>query len=499
MGKMVPILSRIPWQKALCKRRIFTSLFLVGTFGLFPPLLPLPTLMATQAAAAEPNKIRLGDDYAILPVPEGRGHHWCQRNCEKDARCRSWTYLRPNALRRGQCRLKHTIAPAFANRCCVSGIKAKAKKAADAPLTLEERCARYARVALEQQDENKARACGFRGPRWHHDYSLHYRWCLNKPARLRNRERLARDSALARCDRHKARLNQSCMRYADRAVAQFKAANTHGCDYRGPRWHGDFNRHYNWCQKVRPLRAEREDDIRKQKISQCLLRGGGRFDQACQVYAETAVEQARTAHKRDCGYRGPRWTRDFAKHYQWCLRVPPYDRQAENTTREHALDRCMLASAGSPQGRMACEHFARVAMAQNTTNKKLACGLTGALWQGSEKHAFRWCLRNSSIARDRQVARRERALSQCIARGGGPFDRTCDVYANKAVQQFVRSQQRGCNFRGRRWHANYLEHYRWCQKARPAERNRQTRQRRRALRLCKVGKALGIGFRRSQD
>ena len=444
-----------------------------------------------MAGAAEQGKIRLGDDYSILSVPTGRGYRWCERTCNRDPRCRSWTYIRPNVRPRGQCRLKHSIAPAFANRCCVSGVKkAKSKDR----LTLEDRCARYARVALEQQEDNLARACGFRGSRWHSKYSLHYRWCLTTPAKTRHAERLARDKALARCDSHRETLDRNCMRYAGTAVAQFEAANTHACGYGGPRWHGDFDKHYKWCTKVRFRQAEKEDEARRRLISSCLLRGGGRFDEACNTYAETAVQQARAARKRDCGYDGSRWNTDFSRHYQWCLRVSPYDREAEEATRERALDRCMAAGGGSDKGRMACEHFARVAVAHATTNKKLDCGLTGALWQPRPKIAYRWCLRNSRILREKQVADREVAISQCIARGGGPFNQACDDYANTAVEQFERGRKRGCNFRGQRWHASYIDHYRWCTKARPAQRRRLTRQRRRALRLCKFRKALGIGF-----
>ena len=188
--KEVPVGSTAnPFQPVSPLKNIFSRMASGVTFILALIFLTLP---ANNSRAAEDRQIRLGDDYSILSVPDGRGYRWCERTCNRDARCRSWTYIRPNALPQGQCRLKHSVAPAFSNRCCVSGVK---QQKADAAPTLEDRCARYARVALEQQDDNLARSCGYRGSRWHRNYGLHYRWCLTTPARTRNKERLARDTA----------------------------------------------------------------------------------------------------------------------------------------------------------------------------------------------------------------------------------------------------------------------------------------------------------------
>ena len=61
-------------------------------------------------------------------------------------------------------------------------------------------CERYARTAVEQNDENLKRSCGYRGVRWQSDYEVHYRWCLavNDP-RLAERESAIRAQALERC------------------------------------------------------------------------------------------------------------------------------------------------------------------------------------------------------------------------------------------------------------------------------------------------------------
>ncbi len=463
-------------------------------FMIFAVIVLLPAAATLPAQAAEQGQIRLGDDYAILAVPKGRGYRWCEQSCARDKRCRSWTYLRPRDHRGGQCRLKHSVAPAFANRCCISGVKQT--DATEDHNSLENRCARYARVALEQQDENLAKACGYRGSRWHSDYGLHYRWCLKKSRQEHDNERRARQRALERCESHRKTRNPACQRYAGIAVAQFRAARRNGCGFTGKRWSGDFDKHYNWCLTASPDVVENENEVRQHKIAHCLERGGGRFDAKCHAYAETAVEQAETAVKRDCGYSGRRWSQNYRDHYQFCLKVSPFDRRAETETREQALSRCLAAGTNSWQGREACNHFARVAMAQSRTNEKLKCGLEGALWQTDRRALFRWCGRNSKNLREKKILQREQAISRCIERGGGRFNPVCDEYANKAIAQYQKSVDQGCNFRGERWHPNYIEHYRWCTTARASARRRETRARRRALRLCKFGKILGIGTQR---
>lgn len=38
-------------------------------------------------------------------------------------------------------------------------------------------CAVYAKLALEQQQENVNNRCGFTGPEWNDQYSRHLEWC----------------------------------------------------------------------------------------------------------------------------------------------------------------------------------------------------------------------------------------------------------------------------------------------------------------------------------
>jgi len=45
----------------------------------------------------------------------------------------------------------------------------------------EVRCDQYAKKAVEQNNENISKGCGFSGPEWSSDYTTHFNWCVNKP------------------------------------------------------------------------------------------------------------------------------------------------------------------------------------------------------------------------------------------------------------------------------------------------------------------------------
>jgi hypothetical protein len=52
----------------------------------------------------------------------------CQARCDRDARCRAWTFSYPNTAPSGgataaTCWLKHRVTPSVENNCCVSGVK----------------------------------------------------------------------------------------------------------------------------------------------------------------------------------------------------------------------------------------------------------------------------------------------------------------------------------------------------------------------------------------
>ncbi|MGA1847036.1 WSC domain-containing protein [Deferribacter abyssi] len=78
----------------------------------------------------EINTDRPGNDYKNfnLPFPD---YNLCMQECEKDPKCKAWTYVKPNS---GQglyprCWLKYNIPTPIKNNCCISGIKNVTNKA----------------------------------------------------------------------------------------------------------------------------------------------------------------------------------------------------------------------------------------------------------------------------------------------------------------------------------------------------------------------------------
>jgi len=71
----------------------------------------------------EANVERPGGDYSTLILDPGSPARFCRDACERDARCRAWTYARPvSAGANPRCMLKSTVPEKKADPCCVSGV-----------------------------------------------------------------------------------------------------------------------------------------------------------------------------------------------------------------------------------------------------------------------------------------------------------------------------------------------------------------------------------------
>jgi hypothetical protein len=71
----------------------------------------------------ETNTNRYGEDFRDF-LPSTADPVVCAEACEKDSRCRAWTWVKaelegPN----GHCWLKNRIPPAGQDDCCVSGVR----------------------------------------------------------------------------------------------------------------------------------------------------------------------------------------------------------------------------------------------------------------------------------------------------------------------------------------------------------------------------------------
>ena len=145
------------------------------------------------------------------------------------------------------------------------------------------------------------------------------------------------------------------------------------------------------------------------------------------------------------------------------------------------------------EGKVACDHYARLASEQTRSNRKQNCGLKGRRWLANYDRHVAWCAKTSKVNRDSELKYREAELSKCFERGGGAFNEACDTYAVRSLRQFEKNTSRSCNFRGKYWHNSYIRHYKWCTKASSGRRTRKMLERKVLLSTCKFGFKLPFG------
>jgi hypothetical protein len=80
-------------------------------------------MAATRPAQAQVNFDRPGGDYQNSPVASGDPAD-CALVCERDRRCRAWSFNYPTDIAAGAvCWLKGNVPARIQNNCCVSGVR----------------------------------------------------------------------------------------------------------------------------------------------------------------------------------------------------------------------------------------------------------------------------------------------------------------------------------------------------------------------------------------
>ena len=83
----------------------------------------LAAAIGTHSAQAQAKFDRPGGDYSSSPVLSGDPAD-CALVCERDRRCRSWTFSYPTDITSGAvCWLKSNVPPRVQDACCVSGVR----------------------------------------------------------------------------------------------------------------------------------------------------------------------------------------------------------------------------------------------------------------------------------------------------------------------------------------------------------------------------------------
>ncbi len=136
-------------------------------------------------------------------------------------------------------------------------------------------CERYARTAVEQNQQNLERRCGFTGIRWQSDLRRHFEWCMaGDNARVAPRETEARERQLSQCGRGAGadqRGEAFCRRYAQTAAEENQQNLEHRCGFTGIRWQSNFSNHFEWCMSGNNWRlyAGREQEARAAELKGC--------------------------------------------------------------------------------------------------------------------------------------------------------------------------------------------------------------------------------------
>ena len=82
----------------------------------------LALAVALTAVHAQSGFDRPGGDYTNFAVRSG-DPAVCAVRCERDARCRAWSFSYPTATSAAICHLKGRVPPRVENTCCVSGVR----------------------------------------------------------------------------------------------------------------------------------------------------------------------------------------------------------------------------------------------------------------------------------------------------------------------------------------------------------------------------------------
>jgi hypothetical protein len=86
-------------------------------------LVVLASAIGVGNAHAQASFDRPGGDYLNAPVPSGDPED-CALMCERDRRCRAWTFNYPNVGSGGAvCWLKNSVPPRIQDDCCVTGVR----------------------------------------------------------------------------------------------------------------------------------------------------------------------------------------------------------------------------------------------------------------------------------------------------------------------------------------------------------------------------------------
>jgi len=105
------------------QRSAIGRLFSAGLAVLACMLAGLAAVTMVSPVQAQANFDRPGGDYQSEPISSGDPAD-CALLCERDRRCRAWSFNYPTVMESGAvCWLKNSVPPRVPDNCCVSGVR----------------------------------------------------------------------------------------------------------------------------------------------------------------------------------------------------------------------------------------------------------------------------------------------------------------------------------------------------------------------------------------
>lgn len=160
----------------------------------------------------------------------------------------------------------------------------------------------------------------------------------------------------------------------------------------------------------------------------------------------------------------------------------------------------------------ACNDYASRAVAQNTENNRLNCGLSGSRWGFGQGAYFSFCMRNPSSVYNGSRAARDRDLDTCKRQFASreenrdepvlpdlddtePNDivvnntrsaRFCRNFAGQSIRQARQARRHRCGFGGERWSRSRVRQAQLCRRIGPRAAAELLDRRARQIRNCRA-------------
>jgi PAN domain len=427
-------------------------------------------------------------DYDQFNIQGPRAVRACQEACDRDPRCRAWTFIKTTSA----CRLKHEPGLAVQNSCCASGYRQlSAPTPTDPAYARQEFCAEYARIAVRAQDDNLKQACGLTGTRWTASYRDHYAYCLRAPRVEIDDETSVRMGEIQRCAASADRgVDAKCDHYVRATMVQVESARAGNCaiDPRDPRWAPNVDTHERACRAAPNRVLDAAIEAREKLLAQCFEVAGQPQD-SCVAYAASAVAQFQQNLDNGCNFAGARWHSGKSRHYQWCMTQSVQTRTAETQARRGELSRCVQQAPRTQR----CSEYARTAMQAALRNDNIGCRLGGPgnRWSRYRDDHEEYCLTATDAALRGEAAARTKELARCEAKLRQVND-VCDQYAKRSNRLSLLNEENGCGAEGDPWGTDERSHYTYCLGANIEERQAVLQAKRRAISRCSTDRGFTL-------